>query len=85
MTRATWPDELNGLLARFSGMGTGVDIAAVGLCELWSVYCFLRRLAEAYSMGRAKDLALKAAKEARGGGQFLPFRLDVLRSQALAD
>lgn len=35
-------------------------------------------------MSRAKDRALKAAKEARRGGAFLPFRLDVLRSQALA-
>ncbi|MDB5762459.1 MAG: hypothetical protein JWQ21_1454 [Herminiimonas sp.] len=35
-------------------------------------------------MSRAKDRALKTAKEARGGGAFLPFRLDVLRSQALA-
>ena len=35
-------------------------------------------------MSRGKERALKAAKEARGGGQFLPFRLDVLRSQALA-
>ncbi len=36
-------------------------------------------------MSRGKERALKAAKEARGGGQFLPFRLDVLRSQALAN
>jgi len=35
-------------------------------------------------MSRAKDRALKSAKEARGGGAFLPFRVDVLRSQALA-
>jgi hypothetical protein len=35
-------------------------------------------------MGRAKERALNAAKEARGGGQVLPFRLDMLRSQALA-
>lgn len=34
-------------------------------------------------MARAKDRALKAAKEARGGGGFLPFRTDVLRSEAL--
>jgi hypothetical protein len=34
-------------------------------------------------MARAKDRALKAAKEARGGGGFLPFRTDVLRSDAL--
>lgn len=35
-------------------------------------------------MSRAKERALKAAKEARGGGQFLPVRLDVLQSSALA-
>lgn len=35
-------------------------------------------------MSRSKDHALKAAKEARGGGAFLPLRLDVLKSQALA-
>lgn len=34
-------------------------------------------------MSRAKDRALKSAKEARGGGGFLPFRMDVLRSEAL--
>ena len=35
-------------------------------------------------MSRAKEKALKAAKQARGHGGFLPLRLDVLRSQALA-
>lgn len=35
-------------------------------------------------MSRAKDRALKAAKQARGNGAFLPFRLDVLQSPALA-
>lgn len=34
-------------------------------------------------MSRVKDRALKSAKEARGGGGFLPFRTDVLRSEAL--
>ena len=47
MNGATWLDELNGLLARFSGLGIGADIAAMGLCELWGVYCFLRHMAEA--------------------------------------
>lgn len=47
MNGADWLDELNGLLARFSGMGIGADVAALSLCELWGVYCFLRRLAEA--------------------------------------
>lgn len=35
-------------------------------------------------MSRAKERALKSAKQARGNGAFLPLRLDVLRSQALA-
>ena len=35
-------------------------------------------------MSRSRDAALKAAKLARGNGAFLPFRLDVLRSPALA-
>ncbi|WP_292931770.1 hypothetical protein [Noviherbaspirillum sp.] len=47
MNSGTWLDELNGLVARFSGMGIGADIAALSLCELWGIYCFLRRLAEA--------------------------------------
>ncbi|MFC7516595.1 hypothetical protein ACFQUU_16420 [Herbaspirillum sp. GCM10030257] len=35
-------------------------------------------------MSRSRDKALKTAKQARGNGAFLPFRLDVLRSPALA-
>lgn len=35
-------------------------------------------------MSRSRERALKAAKQARGNGAFLPFRLDVLRSAALA-
>lgn len=35
-------------------------------------------------MSRSKDRALKAAKEARGGGQFMALPVAVLRSQALA-
>lgn len=36
-------------------------------------------------MSRSKEKALKKAKQARGEGQFLPFRLDVLRSDVLAN
>lgn len=36
-------------------------------------------------MSRSKDRALKTAKEARGGGQFLPLPVRVLQSQALAN
>lgn len=35
-------------------------------------------------MSRSQERARKAAKEARGNAAFLPFRLDVLRSKALA-
>lgn len=46
MNGATWLDELNGLLARFSGIGISADIGSMSLIELWGVYCYLRRLAE---------------------------------------
>jgi hypothetical protein len=46
MTSQSWLGELEGLLARFSALGIGADIAAMGLCELWGVYCLLRHLAE---------------------------------------
>lgn len=36
-------------------------------------------------MSSGKERALKTAKEARGGKNFLPLTTDVLRSQALAD
>jgi hypothetical protein len=35
-------------------------------------------------MSRSKDRSRKAAKDARGGGPFLPVRMDVLGSPALA-
>lgn len=44
--RDDWRQELNGPLARFSGMGIDADIAALILIELSGVYCFLRRLAD---------------------------------------
>lgn len=46
MNSAPWMDELNGLLMRFSGMGIEADVGALNLCELWGLYCFLRRMAE---------------------------------------
>jgi hypothetical protein len=46
MNGATWLDDLSSLLARFSGMGIGADIAAMSLCELSGLYSFLRRIAE---------------------------------------
>ena len=35
-------------------------------------------------MSKSKKLALKSAKQARGGGGFLPMRSDMLQSDALA-
>lgn len=46
MNGATWLDDLTVLLARFSGMGIGADVAAMSLCELSGLYSFLRRIAE---------------------------------------
>jgi hypothetical protein len=43
---ATWLNDLSSLLAGFSGMGIGADIAAMNLCELSGLYSFLRRMAE---------------------------------------
>jgi len=46
MTSAHWMEDLNGLMARFSRMGTGADLGALSICELWVIYCVLRRWAE---------------------------------------
>ena len=46
MTRDPWLAELENLLVRFSSLGIGTDVAGMGLCELWGVYCMLRRMAE---------------------------------------
>ncbi|GAC1611132.1 MAG: hypothetical protein NVS3B3_21600 [Aquirhabdus sp.] len=39
--------ELEMLLTRFSYLGMSADIASMGLIELWGVYRYLQRLAEA--------------------------------------
>ena len=41
-----WLERLHTLVARFSYMGLGADIAALSLIELWGLYCYLNRLAE---------------------------------------
>ena len=46
MTRDPWLVELENLLVRYSSLGIGADVAAMGLCELWGLYCLLRRMAE---------------------------------------
>lgn len=47
MSGASWLDELNGLLARFSELGIDADIGSMCLCELWGVYGLLKRLSGA--------------------------------------
>lgn len=47
MNGEPWLDELSMLLERFSGLAISADIAALSLCELWGMYCYLRHLAEA--------------------------------------
>ena len=47
MIKDSWLNELQRLLEHFSGFGISADIAGMGLSELWGLYCFLRRMAEA--------------------------------------
>ncbi|CAG4882998.1 protein of unknown function [Georgfuchsia toluolica] len=46
MNNDNWLEALRGLLVRFSHLGIGADVAAMTVCELWGLYCYLRRLAE---------------------------------------
>jgi len=41
-----WLNHLQMLIARFSHLGIGQDIASLSLIELWGVYCYLSRLAD---------------------------------------
>jgi hypothetical protein len=40
----TWLERLQAFCARFSHLGMGADMAALSLCELWGLYCYLSRL-----------------------------------------
>lgn len=40
-----WLERLQCLLNRFSGLGITADIGAMGLIDLWGLYCLLNRLA----------------------------------------
>jgi|APThiThiocy_cv2_1041547.scaffolds.fasta_scaffold15960_5 hypothetical protein len=42
-----WLERLQTLLVRFPHLGLHADIAALSLIELWGLYCFLSRLADA--------------------------------------
>lgn len=47
MNNLIWLTDLSLLLVRFSHMGIGADVASMSLLELWGVYRYLQRLAEA--------------------------------------
>ena len=44
---AEWMERLPTLCARFSHLGIGDDLAGLTLMELWGLYCYLSRLADA--------------------------------------
>lgn len=46
MQNDNWLFRLQSLAVRFSGLGITADLSALGLCELWGLYCYLRRLAD---------------------------------------
>ena len=46
MTPAAWLERLQGLAARFPGLGIGPDLAALSAADLWGLYRFLSRLAD---------------------------------------
>lgn len=45
MDNETWLEALQCLLARFSALGIGPDVASLSMVELWGLYCYLKRLA----------------------------------------
>ena len=47
MNENHWIEELACLLARYSYKGIDGDIGSISLIELWGIYCYLRRIAEA--------------------------------------
>lgn len=42
----TWLERLEMLLARFSHLGIGSDVASLSLIELWALYLHLSRLVD---------------------------------------
>ena len=42
-----WLERLQMLCARFSHLGIGADLAGLTAIELWGLYCYLSRLADA--------------------------------------
>ena len=46
MTNEPWLERLHGLAYRAQGLGVMPDLAGLSVCELWGVYCYLRRILE---------------------------------------
>ncbi len=46
MSDGSWLEQLEMLLARFSHLGIGADLAALSIVEAWGLYRFLLRLAD---------------------------------------
>lgn len=46
MLPENWLDDLQSLAFRANAIGVMPDLAGMGLCELWGVYCYLRRIVE---------------------------------------
>ena len=46
MANDDWLESLHGLAYRAQGLGVMPDLAGLGTCELWGVYCYLRRILE---------------------------------------
>ncbi len=45
MNNESWLQDLQRLLERYSELYIHPDVAGMSLCELWGVYCFLKRMA----------------------------------------
>jgi hypothetical protein len=46
MANDDWLERLQGLVYRLESLGVAPDLAGMGLCDLWGVYCYLRHIAE---------------------------------------
>jgi len=46
MANNDWLECLHCLAYRAQGLGVMPDLAGLGMCELWGVYCYLRRILE---------------------------------------
>lgn len=46
MHASNWLEDLQSLAYRANALGVIPDLAGLGACELWGVYCYLRRILE---------------------------------------